>query len=448
MSSASSARRLLSLTAGAVLTAGALLAIPTSASAAANSRLPTATTWGAWKGCGSSYPAGSNCAEIFTTAENPYSHMLWAAGDFTHARNSQNGTMVRYSNLMEIHTSTGALNTRWPSHSFNGTIYAAAVDVAADTLYVGGNFTTVDGSATGAKHVAAFDMSTGARKTGFDVSADNSVRALVFDGRTNLLYLGGRFTAVQGIARTRLAAVNPITGTLSRSFVPPSIKWTETSATQLADVRTLATGANQNGTPMLYVGGHFDTVNGHTYQSVIRVNLATGGLGPDFRPQLFLQGGDNLQEVLKIVYLDPAHGYFGGIVVAQAGHINRAYRFDLDDSTRWTLRANGDFQAAAVRGSTLYLGGHFTCVDPGAACVPGASGGYTRVHLAAANVATGRVDSTFGPRLSPTSKPYYWGVWTLRVASGGTLWAGGDFRLVKTGAGTFVRPKLAGFPPQ
>jgi hypothetical protein len=290
-------------------------------------------------------------------------------------------------------------------------------------------------------------MTTGARKTGFDVSANDSVRALIFDARTNLLYLGGRFTAVQRVARTRLAAVNPISGVLSTSFVPPAIKWTETSATRLADVRTLATGANQNGLPMLYVGGHFDNVNGQPYQSVIRVNLATGALGPDFRPQLYINGTDDLREVLKIVYLDPAWGYYGGIIVAQAGHYNRAYRFDLNDSTRWTLRANGDFQAAAVRGSTVYLGGHFTCVDPGASCVPGASGGYTRVHLAAANVATGQVDSTFGPRLSPTSKPYYWGVWTLRVASGGTLWAGGDFRLVKTSYGTFVRPKLAGFPP-
>lgn len=447
MSSASPSRRLLSLAVSGFLAAGALLALPTAAFAAPNSRQPTATTWGAWKGCGSGYPAGSNCASVRTTAENATTHMLWVAGDFSHARNSQNGSMVHYSDLMAIRTSTGALNTHWPSHTFNGTIYAAAVDVGRNTLYVGGNFTTVDGSGTGAKHVAAFDMTTGVVKRGFNVSANNSVRALVYDGNTARLYIGGKFTGVQGVKRTRLAAVNPTTGALSSSFVPPSIRWTETSASQLAEVRTLAVGSNQNGTPMLYVGGRFDTVNGTTHRAVIRVNLNTGELGPDFSPHLFALAGDPNLSAMKIVYLSPAAGYLGGIIVAQAGHYNRAYRFNLDGSMRWTVSANGDYQAAAVSGGTVYLGGHFTCVAQASGSCYNGGAGYTRVHLAAFNVTTARVDSTFGPRLSPTSKPYFWGVWTLRVASGGTLWAGGDFRLVKTSVGTFVRPKLAGFRP-
>jgi hypothetical protein len=206
-------------------------------------------------------------------------------------------------------------------------------------------------------------------------------------------------------------------------------------------VRTLAVGVNS-----LYVGGRFDTVNGSTRNSLIRVGLSKGHLDSSFSPHLYVRSTDTYQEVYKIVYLAPP-SYTAGIVVAQAGHYNRAYRFNTDGSQRWTVSANGDYQAAAVRGGTVYLGGHFTCVAQASGSCYTNAAHYTRVHLAAFSVTTGAIDHTFGPRLSPTKKPYYWGVWTLRVASGGTLWAGGSFRLVKTSTNTYVRPKLAGFPP-
>jgi hypothetical protein len=435
-------RRLVSLAAGATLAGGALLAVPAASSAASNSPQPSATTWGAWKGCASSFPSGSNCAEVFATAENPNTHMLWVGGDFTRARDGVSGSSRHYTNLLAIRTSAHSLNTSWPDHTFNGTIYALAVDLGRGTLFVGGNFTSIDGNSTGADHVAALDMKSGAVKRSFDVRANDSVRALAYDGSTNRLYIGGRFTAVQGVARTRLASVGPVLGTLARSFVPPKIQWKATKASQIAEVRTLAVGVNT-----LYVGGRFDTVNGSTRNSIIRVGLSRGRLDSGFSPHVWVRATDTYQEVYKIVYLDPRQGYTGGVVVAQAGHYNRAYRFNIDGSQRWTVSANGDYQAAAVRGGTVYLGGHFSCVAGAKGSCYTHATHYTRIHLAAFNVTTGGIDHTFGPRLSPSKKPYYWGVWTLRVASGGTLWAGGDFRLVKTSTSTYVRPKLAGFPP-
>jgi hypothetical protein len=325
-------------------------------------------------------------------------------------------------------------------------VYATAVDAGRNTLYVGGDFTSVDGSSTGADHVAAFDMTTGAIKRGFDAHANNSVRAIAYDGGTGLLFIGGKFTAVQGVSRSRVAAVSPDTGVLSKSFSPPSIRWTSSGST--ADVRTLAVGTNQNGTPMLYVGGHFDTVNGATHRAIVRLNLSSGSLDSGFSPRIYALSGDNGLAVFKIVFLSSSSGYWPSIVVAQGGHYNRAYRFNLDASQEWTVSANGDYQAAAVRNGSVYLGGHFTCVAPASgSCYFTNSTKYARTHVAAFNVSTGAVDSTWAPLLSPIAKPYFWGVWTLRVASGGTLWAGGDFALVKTSSGTYNRPKLAGFRP-
>jgi hypothetical protein len=347
---------------------------------------------------------------------------------------------------MAIHTSDGTLNTQWQPHTFNGMIYALALDVGRNTLYAGGDFTSIDGSSAGADHVAAFDMTSGAVKRSFDAGANGSVRSLAYDGATQRLYLGGRFTAVHGVGRTRLAAVSPTTGALSTSFVPPSIKWTESSASQLADVRTLAVGTNSSGTPMLYVGGHFDSVNSAKHVAIIRVSLSTGSLDSGFAPPVYALAGDNEMAVMKIVFLSSAQGYYPSIVVAQGGHYNRAYRFNLDGGLWWTVSANGDYQAAAVSGGTVYLGGHFQCVAPASGSCYWPSTNYARTHLAAVNV-NGTIDTTFDVRMSPITQPYFWGVWTLQIGSGGTLWAGGDFNLVKNGSATYTRQKLAGFRP-
>jgi hypothetical protein len=80
--------------------------------------------------------------------------------------------------------------------------------------------------ATGA-HVDAYDLSTGAQDPGFRLSAppggeDNGVRRLVVSG--DRLYVGGRFTEVNGVPRRSLVRVDARTGQLDRGWRPPPLE--------------------------------------------------------------------------------------------------------------------------------------------------------------------------------------------------------------------------------
>jgi hypothetical protein len=256
------------------------------------------------------------------------------------------------------------------------------------------------------------------------------------------LYVGGQFATLAGTVRGSLAAVDPITGAVVPGFTPPAIRW---SGSNRPDVRALALGVDSSGAPALYAGGHFDTVAGAAHQSVIRVNPTTGALDAGFAPALDAQPGDPLQAADGITWVDGSQGGGPGIVVAQAGHYNRAYRFDTSGRRKWFLTPDGDVQALALSGSTVYVGGHFQCVATGPAyCSYGA--GVSRVHLAAVDLGTGAVQSDFIPKLGPSNAPYFFGVWSLEVVSDGTLWAGGVFTRVSGVGKTYQRPKLAAFP--
>jgi hypothetical protein len=311
------------------------------------------------------------------------------------------------------------------------------VDPATGRVYVGGAFTTIDGSGVHALHAAAFDAS--GNLLSFNAKANKTVLTLLL--ANGVLYLGGQFTALGSTARGLLGAVDPTTGAVVAGFAPPAITW---SGTNSPDVRTLVLG----GDGKLYVGGHFDGVAGTAHQSVFRADPVTGALDATFAPKLDAQAGDPLQAADGITWLDaPAGANPGsGIVLAQAGHINRAYRFDTAGKRIWYLQPDGDMQAVALSGGTVYFGGHFQCVATApASCYP--SGAITRIHIAAFDVVTGAVDPNFTPAMNPTNSPYFYGVWSLEVTADRTLWAGGVFTKVANAGKSYPRPKLAAFAP-
>ncbi len=409
------------------------------ADAASNSATPSLANWGVSTSCGT----GQNCAEIRAIAEDARTGTVYAGGTFAEAVSPTGGASRPYHDLVALNEKTGAVDTSFAAHIFNGEIYAIAVNPTAGLVYVGGNFTAVDGSSTAAGHVAAFNAATGNRDTNFRVSTTGPVHALLYDGGRNLLYVGGRFTSINSTGRVRLAAVSPTTGSVSTTFRPPKITWTATSQTGSTEVRALALGANSSGSPALYVGGHFDHVGSAPHLAIARLDPATGAPDDSFVPTLDGPSDDNLLAVDDLAWASSS------ILAAQAGHVNRGYRFTTSGHRVWTQKPDGDMQAVAVHGSSVYFGGHFTCDATGSgSCLNGGSGGQSRVHIVAVDLASGAIDPAFTPAMLPTVKPYYYGVWSLTVASTGALWTGGQFAKVVTGGSTYPRPKLAVFPPR
>lgn len=155
---------------------------------------------------------------------------------------------------------------------------AASAD--GTTLYAAGRFTTVASSptATGVvrKGVAAFNATTGAVKTTFNAKVCSAggpcaVNAVKRVGST--VWLGGDFTSIGGTARTALAAVNPTTGGLNNavalSIAGQPITTTPTKVTKIS--------LNPSSTKAVVLG-NFNAIGGQTREEVAVLNAdpATG----------------------------------------------------------------------------------------------------------------------------------------------------------------------------
>lgn len=130
--------------------------------------------------------------------------------------------------------------------------------VAGDTVYLGGGFTTVNGSPR--RNLAALSLSSGVVLP-LSVSVSESVRAVAVRGST--LFIGGNFSSVNGSPRNKLAAIDVTSGTL--------LPWAPSPSGTVLDLVA--------SDDRLYVGGFFSTLNGRA-QHGLAVFDATGVLLP------------------------------------------------------------------------------------------------------------------------------------------------------------------------
>ncbi|MGY1664203.1 LamG domain-containing protein, partial [Geodermatophilus sp. SYSU D00705] len=186
---------------------------------------------------------------------------VYATGSFTSARpaGAAAGTQeTPRANLLAFDIRTGALVTGF-NHTLNGQGRTIVASPDGSRIYVGGDFTTVDGVARG--HLAAFDVATGNLVQGFAPSLNRSVMSLMTSGST--VYAGGDFTTAAGQTRTRLAAFNATTGALTQWA--PSANYT---------VRGMV--MDPTGTRVVF-GGQFSEVNGTPAIALASVDAVTGG---------------------------------------------------------------------------------------------------------------------------------------------------------------------------
>jgi hypothetical protein len=157
---------------------------------------------------------------------------VYVGGSFT----SIGGRKVR--NLAAVGRGSGRVVTGFGG-SVNGTVDALAA--SATTLYVGGSFSAVDGSARA--NLGAVALASGALDTRWRVTANGTVHTLLDAGSLKRVFIGGKFTRIDGVSRTDLASVGQKFGTLRTWASAP-----------LGEVWSLAL----SGSSALYaaVGGH------------------------------------------------------------------------------------------------------------------------------------------------------------------------------------------------
>lgn len=198
---------------------------------------------------------------------------VYATGSFTKARPAgvaAGGTgEVDALNIFAYDITSGNRVTSF-SHSLNQQGRAITASPDGTVVYVGGDFTTVDGAAR--NHVAAFNTSTNTLNTSFQPSADNNVKALTATATT--VYLGGSFQHVSPSSATastsppyrlKLAAVSATTGAVS-SWAP---KVDNGSVLAMALAPDLS---------RLIVGGSFTTINSLYAFGMGSVSTSTGSV--------------------------------------------------------------------------------------------------------------------------------------------------------------------------
>lgn len=112
-----------------------------------------------------------------------------------------------------------------PTAQIDGVAWTQAV--VGDRVFVGGSFTTARpaGSPAGTNtdpraNIMAFDINTGALDQNFKPVFDGQILSMALSPDKSTLYVGGDFTKVDGQWRVRLAAFDTATGQLKANFRP------------------------------------------------------------------------------------------------------------------------------------------------------------------------------------------------------------------------------------
>ncbi|MCF6324662.1 MAG: chitobiase/beta-hexosaminidase C-terminal domain-containing protein [Gammaproteobacteria bacterium] len=178
--------------------------------------------------------------------------MLYVGGDFTQV----NGVIMRnYLAAFDISNNTLA---SWNPNA-NGPVHAMVLGNASESLYVGGSFARIGSQATQPtrNNIAHFNLLIAGSEdvaTDWNPDVNDIVRTLLLDAVNNRLYAGGDFTEVNGgaISRNYLAAFDT-TGNANND-----LGWNPDADGGI--VRTLALLGN-----LLYIGGDFSTINGASW---------------------------------------------------------------------------------------------------------------------------------------------------------------------------------------
>lgn len=266
-------------------------------------------------GATSSWAPSAN-GPVRAVATDPATGTTFVGGTFSQL-NGQNRTQVgAYDAAGALTGFNAALAGCQAPHTLKSTytlppctVEVQALQVAAGTVYVGGVFTTSQGSlrhdaasysvATGQltpwlpmpgarvrtftnlgsttvmggdfvsaggqyrRGVAKIDLATGRLDPTFRADADNMVLDLELTADRTKLYLGGTFKSVNGVTRQRLAAVDANTGALVTGFAPKVNK----------DVYTIAVRQGY-----VYLGGQFTAIGAVTRQHAARISALNGSV--------------------------------------------------------------------------------------------------------------------------------------------------------------------------
>lgn len=330
---------------------------------------------------------------------------IYVGGKFTRAQSAPGGKSFRATNIARFDADTGVGDPTW-TPDVTGTdtkvtrVYALAA--AGGKIWVGGKFEAVDGIAR--RNLAAVSPETGEVDPNVDPlvgsETNSGIRAMVASG--SKLYIGGYFLQVDNKARRYLAALD-FSGNLDATWRPKTDRF----------VRSMALSCDG---ATVFAGGKFRNAAGPDgvyalRETVARFDAASGALDPWAIPA-GVAPNDAVAADLPVTCERITAVYLGP-------NLTLSYRLD-DGNTgtkAWEKKSGGDVQTAAMLGpDKLVIGGHFGQYDKA-----------KRTGVAVINLSDGSLDPNWAPTLTD---PSFVSVWETFVYDN-RVYIGGAFKTVE-----------------
>lgn len=277
---------------------------------------------------------------------------VYAAGEFTTARpaGAAAGTSTTpRANLLAFDIRTGELDLTW-APGVNGPAYAIEASPDGSRIYVGGDFTSINGTAR--NRFAVLDRATGSLVTTFTGGANAPVRAIAVS--ESAVYIGGNFNTVAGASRYRLASFDAQTGALR--------SWRVSAQSSQVEALVLSPDGSR-----LIVGGRFETLGGQPALGSGAVSTATAAVLPWAANKVVTNYGFDA----GITSLDTDGTYvygtaFGFLTSGQGwGNLEGAFAADpMTGEVVWVSDCKGDSYSlyANPGGDHVYVAAHpHTC---------------------------------------------------------------------------------------
>ncbi len=364
---------------------------------------------------------------------------LVAAGKFTQVK--RGSVAVARTSIFAFDQSTGRIDTGFAPNVAGGEVRSAVAAPDGSAVYIAGNFTSVNGVAT---RVARISFPSGQLDPAFSVNVNGSAvnKLVLADGK---LYLGGSFKQVNGKTRSDIAAVDPTTGALDKTF---NVKVSTPRYSQ-PGVRTGLVVWNMAASPdghYLLMSGTFTSVGGQPRDQVAMLDLTTNpvSVAPWSTDKFNHMCSRTYDTYVRGIDFSPDGSYFAigdtgawsngpfdtsndgsGLPTNQGTLCDSVSRWemnpaDTDAQPSWVDYTGGDsITQVSVTGAAIYAGGHARWMNnPFGSDFPG-GGGVVRTGIAALDPINGM------PLPWNPSRTRGKGVFALLPTSTG-LWVGSD----------------------
>jgi len=310
---------------------------------------------------------------------------MYAVGSFTEIQRFS--TTYARNNAFSFSATSPFAVTSW-NPNVNGTVNSIAFSPDCSQAYLGGIFTTVNGTAV--HNIAEVSTSTGAVNTAFGHSASGQVETLAYSN--GHLLTGGYFTSINGSSNKYFVSLNPTTGR-DDGYLELNISGTYGSGATTVYNQQIS----HSGTLDL-AEGTFTSVGGQARQQIFMLSLGstsatvTGWTSPEFnqacvQDEAFYVRAASWSPADTAVYIGTT-GYHLASTGAQAdGLCDVAAAFPATQTSVSHLWVNytgcDSLYSTAADSSLAYFGGHERWADnpngcdsqgPGAIPAPGTAG--------------------------------------------------------------------------